>query len=385
MKKQLILITLSLVAFSCSSPKKEMNKLSGKIENYDSNNGVKEFYLYEANETGFAPYDTAFIQENGEFTFDVPANKTGLYGLGISTQNALTIYLDSLTKNQTVTIKDIARLSSNYSVKGNEVSESIANFTVEVNAMRALGSRLNSESQKLDFNDTVALQALYEEFQEKSELFLEKRNDFIAKNMESPALIIVLDQIDPEQEFDLLKEVIVDGLGKSIPTSFHYKGLLGYLQQVEADKLKKAQMENFLKPGSLAPDLSYSGVNGETVTLSSLKGKIVLLDFWASWCRPCRVENPNVVKLYNKYKAKGFEVFSFSLDQEKEKWLQAIKQDGLIWKSHASDLKGWQSATIPVYGYNSIPFTVLIDREGNIIAKNLRGAELEAKLAELMK
>lgn len=384
MKKYLVLITLSLVVFSCTSPKKETNKLIGKIENYDPSSAVKSFYLYEANEQGFAPIDTALVQENGEFVFDISPSKKGLYGLGVSAQNALTVYLDSLPKTQTVTISDLSRLSSAYSIEGNEVSESIADFTLEVNAMRALGSRLNNESKQLDFNDTTALKALYEEFQKESEIFLEKRNDFIAKNMESPALIIVLDQIDPNQEFDLLKEVIMDGLGKSIPDSYHYKGLLGYLQQVEAEKLRKEQMENFLKPGSPAPELNYPGVNGEDVSLSALKGKIVLLDFWASWCRPCRAENPNVVKLYNKYKSKGFEIYSFSLDQQKEKWLQAIEQDGLIWKSHASDLKGWQTATIPVYGYNSIPFTVLIDREGNIIAKNLRGAELEAKLAELL-
>lgn len=384
MKKYLVLVVVSLVFFSCTSTQKDANKLIGKVENYTPSNAIKAFYLYEANETGFAPYDTAFITEKGGFIFDVPTNKKGLYGLGVSAQNAITIYLDSVTKLQTVTINDLARLSSAYTVKGNKVSESIADFTVEVNAMRALGSKLNNESKKLDFNDTTALKALYDEFQEKSEMFLQKRDDFIDSNMASPALIVVLDQIDPNQEFDLLKKVIVDGLGTSIPNSFHYKGLLGYLQQAEAEKIKKEQMENFLKPGSPAPELNYPGVNDEDVSLSALKGKIVLLDFWASWCRPCRSENPNVVKLYNKYKAKGFEIYSFSLDQQKEKWLQAIEQDGLVWKSHASDLKGWQTATIPVYGYQSIPFTVLIDREGNIIAKNLRGAELEAKLAELL-
>jgi thiol-disulfide isomerase/thioredoxin len=384
MKKYLVLITLSLTIFSCTSTKKQTNKITGKVESYDANSAIKSFYLYEATETGFPSIDTALVQENGEFYFNIPTNKQGLYGVGVSDKNALTIYLDSNTKEQTITIKDLTRLSKGYEVKGHEVSIKIAEFTAEVNKMMALGSRLNKESQALSFNDTVALKKLYDEFQEKSELFVETRNAFIDKNMTSPALIVVLDQIDPKQEFDLLKEVIKDGLGNSIPDTYHYKGLLAYLSQIEAEKIKKERLENFLKPGSPAPELTFPGVNGENVSLSSLKGKVVLLDFWASWCRPCRAENPNVVRLYNKYKSKGFDIYSFSLDQEKEKWLKAIEQDGLVWKSHASDLKGWETAARPVYGFEAIPFTVLIDKQGNIIAKNLRGAELEAKLAELL-
>jgi len=109
----------------------------------------------------------------------------------------------------------------------------------------------------------------------------------------------------------------------------------------------------------------------------------VLLDFWASWCKPCRRENPNLVKAYNKYKSNGFDVFSVSLDKNKKKWLAAIQKDQLVWEAHVSDLKGWQSAAAKLYGINSIPAAFLLDKEGKIIGRNLRGAALEQKLEEI--
>ncbi|MFL5731117.1 MAG: redoxin domain-containing protein [Cytophagaceae bacterium] len=135
--------------------------------------------------------------------------------------------------------------------------------------------------------------------------------------------------------------------------------------------------------GELAPDIVLSDTLGKILALSSLKGKIVLIDFWASWCRPCRMENPNVVRAYDKYKDAGFTVFSVSLDDNKANWTRAIKVDNLKWSSHVSDLKGWQSSAAKQYGVNGIPATFLLDREGKVIGKNLRGEALEAKLQEV--
>ena len=118
------------------------------------------------------------------------------------------------------------------------------------------------------------------------------------------------------------------------------------------------------------------------MNLSDLRGNIVLVDFWASWCRPCRAENPNVVRIYNKYKDQGFEIFGVSLDRSEDAWKQAIQQDGLTWH-HVSDLKFWSSQAAQDYGINAIPYTVLLDQEGKVIAENLRGATLEGKLQEI--
>ena len=135
--------------------------------------------------------------------------------------------------------------------------------------------------------------------------------------------------------------------------------------------------------GAEAPDIVLPSPEGDTLKLSELKGKVVLVDFWASWCGPCRRENPRVRALYEKYKDQGFEIYGVSLDKDKNRWVQAIEKDQLSWL-HVSDLKYWQSTAARQYGVHSIPHTVLLDTDGKIAAKKLRGAALEKKVAELL-
>lgn len=176
-----------------------------------------------------------------------------------------------------------------------------------------------------------------------------------------------------EQEFDAHVTLYVqlrDALLPEYPNDQFVKRL--------AERLK-----GVVAPGMVAPDIEMKDPDGNVRRLSDLRGKVVLLDFWASWCGPCRHENPNVVRLYNKYHDKGFEIYSVSLDKSREAWVKAIKDDHLSWPNHVSDLQGWTSTGGKTYGIMSVPSTVLIDKDGTVIARNLRGEELERKLNEI--
>jgi thiol-disulfide isomerase/thioredoxin len=211
----------------------------------------------------------------------------------------------------------------------------------------------------------------------------------IEENADSPVALSAINKMNAQQEFDLFKKVR-DGLRKNMGRSGYYAAFREQVDRVEQQEVARRMQEeemqrlaSLLPIGGVAPEIRQQTPDGGTYALSEMRGKVVLIDFWASWCRPCRIENPAMKRVYDKYKGKGFDILGVSLDRDHNAWVQAIQADGINWK-HVSDLGFWNNAAAQEYGVSSIPFTVLLDREGKIVAKGLRSHDLESKLAEIL-
>ena len=192
----------------------------------------------------------------------------------------------------------------------------------------------------------------------------------LSNHAQSPASLLFLDKLNIAEDLEVY-ELVANGVLEVYPDFLFARNIAS---QVE--------LEHKLATGRPAPEIELHTPTDSVFKLSYLRGKIVLIDFWASWCGPCRRDNPEVVRIYNRFNNKGFEILGVSLDRDREAWIKAIAKDGLIW-NQISDLKYWQSDAAKTYGVKSIPHTVLVDRDGAIIARGLRGAALEMKLEEI--
>ena len=227
--------------------------------------------------------------------------------------------------------------------------------------------------------DPTREKAINEYMQGQFMSFQQELQSFVSSNPNSPSLILALTNIDIEKNFSDYEKIMLQ-INKSFPNSPTVKS---YYQNYLNQK-KKIEDGMLLAPGKIAPDFEELSTDRKSkIKLSDLRGKVVLIDFWASWCGPCRKENPNVVRTYEKYKNDGFTIVSVSLDTDKEKWIAAIKNDNLSWPYHVSDLAGWNNQIGRKYDVSSVPFTVLIDKEGKVISTNLRGQALEGELSRI--
>lgn len=347
-------------------------------------NGAGEYvYLYRFATVEPVVADSALIAEDGSFALKTSDTVVNFFTIGMDGNNAAMMIL---TPGESIEVKANAnRVPNDFQVSGSVHSELIQTYVKRKMEMIKAQEEFTYQMSKLDFNDTINTQVILDAAQVEKEKFNAFKLDFIANNANSPALYITMYDLDDYTELEQIKKV-EKALHNSVKGSVFHESMIQRVQMAEAQIAYKEAMEkkqNALAIGSEAPELNFPNPDGKKIALSSLRGKVVLIDFWAAWCRPCRAENPNVVRLYKKYNKKGFDVYSFSLDQQKEQWLAAIEMDGLIWKNHVSDLAGWNTAAIPLYHFDGIPFTVLIDRDGKIIGKNLRGPELENKLKEI--
>lgn len=242
-------------------------------------------------------------------------------------------------------------------------------FEQLVNESNQEGRAVYTQSQNIISGIVQQYQTLYNRESEKNN---KKLQDLLLANKDDIAVLMFLDNF-PREKYAALHNEVVMALYAKYPDH----------QLVKEKYAVETSPATATSIGAIAPDLAFPDPDGNIRKLSDLRGKVVLLDFWASWCRPCRGENPHVVAMYQKYHDKGFEVFSVSLDRDKESWKRAIASDGLVWPNHVSDLKYWSSEAARTYGVSSIPSTYLLDQNGRIIAKNLRGEALSNALKQL--
>ncbi len=387
MKKLSLYILVLFALLNCE--KKANHVINGSVDMIGLAEN-QQVYLYALEDKFLTPIDSVVLTKEGKFTLNIKEPKKGVFHFGSSLRNTFPIVLDSETKEMNLEINNNQQFAMDYTVSGSKSSAQISEFYNKVYDMMIFNQK-KSEERNMVSNNPESISSIEMEMMKKNQEFLEYRKNYIKSNKGSEALIAVIAQIDPNSEMELLKEVATD-INLTLPNSPYSNSLNEDIKrleeqqakQIEEQRKQEGKMNAMLPIGGMAPELDFPSPNGKNIKLSSLRGKVVLVDFWASWCRPCRAENPNVVRLYNQYKSKGFEVYSFSLDDNKSKWEEAIKTDGLVWKSHTSDLKQWQTEAINLYGFRGIPFTVLIDRNGKILARGLRGLELEEKLKELL-
>ena len=303
--------------------------------------------------------------KNGSFEFTGNVSEpTGAYIMVIGQRGAIPFMLE----NANITVN---AGQAGLTVTGSEGQKIYDQFMAINTTTQQEAMKLQQEYQAAN-GDQAKMQAVQEAYAKLMTDAQAKETELIKANPDSYVSAFVIASGMGQMEYEQLKERY-NLLGEKAKAGAQGKAIAAQIAKLESTAI-----------GQIAPNFTITTPEGESISLYDIKGKVKLIDFWASWCGPCRGENPHVVEIYKEYHPKGLEIFGVSLDNNKEAWVKAIADDGLVWK-HGSDLKGWQSAPAQLYSVTGIPHTVLLDENNKIIAKNLRGDELKQKIAELLK
>ena len=359
-----------LITFTVSAQKNKLTTLSGKLADKGA---FTMIYLDTLSQKTSEDFAAAAVEADGKFKLTAPVEKTNIFKLRLDDQNYLMLILEPGEKVNLEVPK--AKLGVEAIIKGSPQTELLyktINALHPFDVVRDSLNKLYGTIQTSPDRDKL-MPAIITEFMKNDSLQKSLLTGIIRKNPGSLAWIFLQDKFSMETDFQFID--LMDSLRfRAYPYNL-------FVQQFH----EQVVLERKTAVGSMAPEITLPNRDGVATSLTSLRGKVVLVDFWASWCGPCRKENPNVVSAYGKYHDKGFEVFSVSLDKDRDSWLAAIQKDNLSWPNHVSDLKYWKSAGAAAYGVTAIPYTVLIGRDGRIVAKKLRGDALEQKLEELLK
>ena len=359
---------------SCAGVNKKSDDSGYKVKGLITGAGSKMVYLTDKafyNDTH--PKDSVMADSSGHFLFTGKMKEPTFYSLTVQDVNAP---VDFILENCPITISGSTDSLWTATVKGskeNDIHQEFIPFTgyyANQESFNAIEVVYDSASKA---GDSSALTRIREQKKELNNTFRKSVQRFMNTY---PLSVTAVNTIFYFIEDDLNG---ADSLLRGFESS-----AIGSHKQVRYFR-KLIDTKKSLLPGNIAPDFNQMDTSGKMVSLSSFRGRYVLIDFWASWCGPCRQENPRLVKIYNRYKNKGLAVLSVSLDDKKENWLKAIKKDQLQQWSHVSDLKGWNNEAAVQYGIDAVPASLLLDPSGKIIAENLRGEDLERKIQELYK
>lgn len=373
MKKHLFVILFGFILLTNACSNKKEFTINGKLTNIGD---AKRVYLLVLDSLGqMNPVDSTFLNENQEFTLKAKSDNPEFYQIVIG-QRA---YFAIGKNGDKVELKaDLSSAGAIYQLEGSEEAEKITEYNKITSQYSVSNGELAEQYSKLISSSPNNKDAIIAEYTEKSEEiaqpFLQKSFDFIEKNSKSLTAFFAANIIMGMNHDDYENKLIA--YSKEAKENFPQNHAI-------QNFAKQMQIAEKVAVGQTAPEINAQSIDGKFIKLSDFKGKYVLLDFWASWCAPCRQENPNIVANYNQFKSKNFTVLGFSLDEDKTAWQKAIDADKLVW-SQVSELKQWDSPSAILYNVSAIPSSFLIDPNGKIIAKNLRGKKLNIFLNKVL-
>jgi thiol-disulfide isomerase/thioredoxin len=385
-KKFFLYLFIVLVSAGC---KNNTVKISGNLVN-----PLKGAYLYldELKSDQLKPVDSVIVTDEGTFSFKREVIQPSFYLLKSTNNNFLTLLLEP---GDNITIKAYND-SLNYpiSISGSKGSESMAEYNktlqVTIRKLTGLNTIYNQNSENPDLPKVIeSLDSLAQVYLGEINTYTKK---YIDENIKSLVSLVALYQqvapsvyvLNPTKDLKYFEKVD-SSMFSLYPDYEPVKSLHEQVKELTARMSGESAASPQSAAGVVAPEITLPTPEGDTIKLSSTRGTVVLLDFWASWCAPCRKENPNLVNVYNIYHKKGFQIYQVSLDKTKEAWVKGIQDDHLEKWIHVSDVQYWNSVVVPLYKVESIPCNFLLDKDGHVIATNLRGAQLQTKLAEIFK